>query len=302
LTIDVSELRPNGRARRAGHVLVAAQQQVQVRPRGALSQANPSTDLTVLRVLAATLGDLEQMRIMAGNRVAAAERAFGDALPHLHEVLEPLMDAEHRAELMLKQVWRRHPLAPWAKTVPGCGEKLIARLVALTGEPSLRAVGHWARTDGGRQTWTVDGYEERTAGELLAYCGHGDPVRSLRRVGMTQAEVLKQGNPAAKKAAWKLGYQFMRTPASPYRDIYLAERARYADKLHDRACARCGPAGRPALPGSPWSENHKHHAAIRNTTHAFLVDLWRESRRLRGLSVTAKRGVRGGQRRIAAAP
>jgi hypothetical protein len=247
----------------------------------------------VLRVLAATLDDLERMRIMVGNRVAAAERACGDALPHLHEALGPLVDAEHRAELMLKRVWRRHPIAPWAKTIPGCGEKLIARLIALTGEPSLRAVGHWVRTDAQRRLWIVDGYEERTAAQLLAYCGHGDPARAVRRSGMTQEELFKQGNPSAKQAAWKLGYQFMRTPDSPYRDIYLAERRRYGDKCHDRTCARCGPAGRPALAGSPWSANHKHHAAIRNTTHAFLIDLWSESRRLRGLSTTPQRGGRG---------
>jgi hypothetical protein len=251
-----------------------------------MSELTSPMDLTVLRALAVTLADLQKMRIMSGNRIAAAERAYGDALPHLHEVHEPLLDAEQRAERMLRQVWRRHPLAPWAKTIPGCGEKLIARLIAVVGEPSLRVVGHWARTETSGRVWVVERYEERTAGQLLAYCGHGEPRRSERVARMTQAEVFKHGNPAAKQAAWKLGYQFMRTRGSPYRDIYTAERARYTDKLHARACPRCGPAGRPALPGSPWSNNHAHHAAIRNTTHAFLIDLWRESRRLRGLGVT----------------
>jgi hypothetical protein len=293
-------MRPDGRSSRAGNVVVAAEQQVPVRPRGPSGVGSDAPfDLTVLRVLAATLDDLQQTRVMTGNRIAAAERRYGDALPHLHEVHEPLLDAEHRAELMLKRVWRRHPLAPWARTIPGCGEKLIARLLALTGEPSLRAVGHWAQTETGSRVWLVDRYEERTAGQLLAYCGHGDPARSIRTAGMTQEELFKHGNPSAKQAAWKLGYQFMRTPGSPYRDIYLAARERYADKIHDRSCVRCGLPGRPALPGSPWSKNHQHHAAIRNTTHAFLTDLWRESRRLRGLSATAKRGRRGGRGRAA---
>jgi len=260
---------------------------------------NAPVDLTVLRVLAATLDDLEQMRIMTANRVAAAERRYGDALPHLHEALEPLHDAEHRAEVMLRQVWRRHPLAPWAKEINGCGEKLIARLIALTGEPSLRAVGHWAHAETESRIWVVDGYEERTAAQLLAYCGHGDPARTARVAGMTQAELFKQGNPSAKKAAWKLGYQFMRTPSSPYRAVYLSARDRYAGKAHDRTCARCGARGHPAPPGSPWSPAHQHSAAIRNTTHAFLVDLWRASRRARGLSSTAKRGRRGGARAAA---
>jgi hypothetical protein len=259
---------------------------------------NADSDLRSLRVLAATLDDLERMRIMTSNRVSAAERTFGDALPHLHEALEPLRDAEHRAELMLRRVWRRHPLAPWARSVPGCGEKLVARLIAVVGEPSLRPVGAWARTETGGRVWVVERYEERTAAQLAAYCGHGDPARTGRRSGMTPEEMFKQGNPDAKRAAWKLGYQFMRTPASPFRAVYLAERLRYADKLHRRNCARCGPAGRPALPGSPWSENHKHHAAIRNTTHAFLIELWRESRRLRGLSMTPERGRRGGRRAL----
>jgi hypothetical protein len=128
-----------------------------------------------------------------------------------------------------------------------------------------------------RRVWVVDGYEERAAAQLCAYCGHGDPLRSRHHAGITQEELFKQGNPAAKKAAWKLGYQFMRTPSSPYRNVYVAARERYTDKLHVRSCSRCGPSGRPALPGSPWSEDHKHHAAIRNTTHAFLTDLWSES-------------------------
>jgi hypothetical protein len=257
-------------------------------------------DVTVLRVLAATLDDLERTRIMTSNRIGAAERAHGDSLPHLHELLASVRATEHQCDLTLARVWRRHSLAPWAAAIPGCGDKLISRLIALTGEPSLRPVGHWAQGAAGRREWALEGYAERSAAELLAYCGHGDPTRNLRRPEMTQEELFRQGNPAAKKAAWKLGYQFMRTPASPYRAVYLTERGRYVDKHHARGCVRCGPPGRPAPPGSPWSENHKHHAAIRNTTHVFLVDLWRESRRLRGLSTTSKRGRRGGRAGVVA--
>ncbi len=270
--------------------------------RGLPTPISTPVDLTVLRVLASTLDDLQRMRIMSGNRILAAERAYGDALPHLHEAYGPLLDAEQRAELMLKRVWRHHPLAPWAASIPGCGEKLIARLIALTGEPSLRAVGHWATAPNQKRVWIIDGYQERTAAQLLAYCGHGDPARSSRNPGMTQQELFKQGNPAAKQAAWKLGYQFMRTPNSPYRTLYLAARARYTNKHHNHTCPSCGPPGRPALPGTPWSENHKHHAAIRNTTHTFLTDLWRQSRRHRGLSTTPKRGRRGGRHTAPDAP
>jgi hypothetical protein len=110
-------------------------------------RSRQSAELMVLRALASTLDDLEKTRVMTTNRIGAAERAYGDALPHLHEVGSALASAERQAELMLRRVWRRHPLAPWASEIPGCGEKLIARLIAVIGEPSLRAVGHWARSD-----------------------------------------------------------------------------------------------------------------------------------------------------------
>ena len=106
-------------------------------------------DLTVLRVLAATLDDVQQMRVMTGNRIGAAERTFGDALPHLHEVHEPLLDAERRAEMMLRRVWRRHPLAPWARSVPGCGEKLIARLPGIVHGVVVQMTTAASRSAGG---------------------------------------------------------------------------------------------------------------------------------------------------------
>ena len=45
-------------------------------------------------------------------------------------------------------------------------------------------------------------------------------------------------------------------------------------------CKRCGPSGRPALPGSPWSDAHRHADALRVTGKEFLRLLWREAERL----------------------
>ena len=191
-------------------------------------------------------------------------------------------------------MWRTHPLAPWAKAIPGCGEKLIARLVAIVGEPSLRPVGHWALTDNGRQEWVVEGYEERTAGELLAYCGHGDPIEACaaaacRVRSCSSTATRTRRSPRGSSATSSCARPHRRTataispsaPATPPRSTIAS-----ASAAARAAARRCQ--------ARPWSENHKHHAAIRNTTHAFLIELWRESRRVRGLSVTAKRGRRGG--------
>lgn len=220
--------------------------------------------LATIRFLGRLLDDLETLRIQNGNRIAAAEREQGlvlPALPGIHQMLDSL---EHQVELELKRAWRKHPLAPWAKTIPGCGEALIARLIAETGDPADRP----------------------NPARLWAYCGHGDPARAGQiPKGATQEEMFRRGNPKAKKATWKIAYQFMRTtgtapgqPRSPYRDLYEQRKTQTEGKLHDRPCRRCGPAGKPAEAGSPWSDAHRHADALRIVGKTFLKDLWHQAR------------------------
>lgn len=264
--------------------------------------------LTAIRLLGRTLDDLERLRIMHGNRVAAALRD-GHDVPWIEVVNQQLEQVEHAAELELKRSWRKHPLAPWAKQIPGCGELLMARLIAEIGDPADRP----------------------NPGKLLAYCGHGDPARAGQvPKGATQEELFKRGNPAAKKATWKLAYQFMRTvgtieptvetettrsparpdadndhaiavaetngpargraPRSPYRDIYDARKTATEGRLHAKTCVRCGPSGHPAPAGSPWSDAHRHADALRIVGKRFLIDLWVASRHSEGKSHTGHAG------------
>ena len=72
----------------------------------------------------------------------------------------------------------------------------------------------------------------------------------------------------------------MKCPASPYRAVYDDTRAKYADATHQHPCARCGPKGKPAQPGTPLSDGHKHARALRNVAKEILKDLWREARRI----------------------
>jgi hypothetical protein len=245
--------------------------------------------LAEIRAWAELLDDLEQVRIANGNRIAAIRDTRGGVAPDMDVVEASVQTVEHEVELALCRAWRRHPLAPWAKAIPGCGEKLIGRLIAIIGDPSLRAIGHMEELPSGRRMFVVDGYEERAVSQLWAYCGHGDALRGRKVKGATQAELFRAGNPDAKKATWKLAYQFMRTvgndraPRSPYRDAYEDRKAETEGRKHERACPRCGPAGRPAPAGSPWSDAHRHADALRIVGKTFLRDLWREARRLRGL-------------------
>lgn len=251
--------------------------------------------LFTIRQLGRTLDDIERLRIMNGNRISAGKRE-GVELPWMDTISSQLDALEHSVELELKRAWRKHPLAAWAKTIPGAGEVLMGRLIAEIGDPADRP----------------------NPAKLLAYCGHGDPARAGQvPKSATQEELFKRGSPAAKKATWKLAYQFMRTvgssaqttrsskskgwpsapdsasatttampiaPAprhssrSPYRDVYDERKAATVGKLHDKPCKRCGPSGHPAPAGSPWSDAHRHADALRIVGKRFLIDLWVASR------------------------
>lgn len=214
--------------------------------------------LLTIKTLGNLLDDLERVRIMNGNRIAALEREFGSSLPELDVIAGQLRAVEHEAELNLKRAWRKHPLAAWAKAQPGVGEKLMGRLIAQIGDPA----------------------ERPNPAKLWAYCGVGDPARK-RRSGMTQEEAFKLGNPGAKKLCWLLSESFVKVNRGPYREAYDTARAKYADRVHATACVRCGPSGHPAAPGSPWSLKHQHEAAKRYAVKQFLKDLWVASRHSR---------------------
>lgn len=57
-------------------------------------------------------------------------------------------------------------------------------------------------------------------------------------------------------------------------------KAHYADAVHDGPCVRCGPEGKPALPGSPLSKAHINARGRRAVMKLIVKNLWIESRRL----------------------
>lgn len=87
----------------------------------------------------------------------------------------------------------------------------------------------------------------------------------------------------AKMRAFLIAESCMQCRQSPYRAAYDDTRLKYAEATHQVECRRCGPAGRPAQPGSPLSDGHKHARALRLVAKTILRDLWREGKRLHDL-------------------
>ncbi len=70
------------------------------------------------------------------------------------------------------------------------------------------------------------------------------------------------------------GAKTILAPTWPYRQAYEERRLITRDRTHAEACVRCGPSGRPAQPGSTWSDAHKHADGLRIVGKTILRDLW----------------------------
>lgn len=228
-------------------------------------------------VLASTLDDLEKVRIANDNRLRqltrprdqldadGKRRGHGLTTDHPAVAAQAALNAqleqiEHQAILSLGRAMRKHPLWAWAAPIKGVGEKQLARLLSVIGDPY----------------WHVHHQAPRTLKQLQAYCGYHvvNGAAPKRQKGM-QAN----WNEDARKRLWLISCSLVKQD-SVYRDVYDKARVHYADAKHDQACVRCGPAGKPAQPGSELSLGHQHARGLRAVAKAFLADLWAESRRL----------------------
>lgn len=190
---------------------------------------------------------------------------------------------EHASIKNLEKHVRDHPLWPWASAIKGLGAKQFARLLASIGDPY----------------WNDLHDRPRTVRELRAYAGlhvwdHpgdkcADGGKSSSVVGVApkrQRGQKSNWNEDARKRTWLIATSLLKYD-SVYRDVYDQARIKYADTVHPTVCVRCGPAGKPAQPGSPRSAGHQHAMAIRLMMVALLKDLWREARRLHALATSS---------------
>ena len=232
----------------------------------------------VLGILADVLDDLEKVRIANENRVRqltrteadsdGEERGFGLTLDNpmvkkLVTSVEALAQAEKDATANLQKAMKAHPLGPWVKSQNGVGEKQAARLLATIGDPF----------------WNDLHDRPRTVSELWAFCGYAvhDGHAQARRRGERS-----NWSADAKMRTYLISVSCVKQSAekSKYRRVYDEGRAKYADAVHPHDCKRCGPAGKPALAGSPLSAGHQHNRAIRLISKELLKDLWIASRDL----------------------
>jgi len=255
---------------------------------------HPSLADPFLALAADVLDDAERTRISNENRLRHLTRTEADEdgevrglgldeshpdVARLAALVHALGQIEHQATLNLNRLLRQHPLGPWIKEQRGVGDKTAARLLAVVGDPYVNvATG-----------------EVRTVSQLWAYCGHGDPSRRKRK-GMTQEDLFALGNPTAKKRVWLISTAILKagggeekateaaadalTTTASLAAAYYQRKHATEGREHATECVRCGPSGKPAQPGSPWSDAHRHADALRIVGKEFLKGLWLEAKRL----------------------
>lgn len=241
----------------------------------------------LLTIYADLVDDLEKSRIATENRIRALRDVKGLAGSPEEERLDAiamvLAESERKATNELKRAVKAHPLGGWVSSQMGVGEKQAGRLLGVLGDPVTRVDPETGEA------------VERTVSQLWSYCGYGDAKRQVRRRGekANWNATLKMRAYLIAEATVKAGVRKLdgcddsegydlehRIAQSPYAEVYLATRAKYAAAVHAEECKRCGPSGKPAQPGSPLSDGHKHARALRLVAKTFLRDLWEEARRV----------------------
>jgi hypothetical protein len=249
-----------------------------------------------LALAAEVLDDTETVWIANNNRLAVMTRATTDKdgedrgwglteehpdVAMLASLVANLESGVKQATKNLEKRMKKHPLGPWVKEQRGLGDKQTARLLAAIGDPYLNTLHN----------------RPRIVSELWAYCGFhvikssgGDagqrvPGAQAGTAGVAPRRTKGQKSnwsEDARKRAWLISSSVIKS-GGPYREVYDATKAKYADAVHNAPCVRCGPAKNPAQPGSPLSKAHIDARGRRAICKAVLRDLWIESKRLHEL-------------------
>lgn len=255
----------------------------------AVTSRLPSLADPALGLAAEVLDDLERTRIANENRLRQLtgtsvdgdgirrQRAYDpiDAdVVRLTALVGMVRDAEHKADLHLRNVMRRHLLwQGWAKDVPGVGDRQFARLLAVIGDPYLRETV----TDDGQITTAP-----RTVSALWSYCGYRvEDGRGVRRSRGQQAN----WSTIAKTRAFLIAEACMKAHSrypNPYGAAYYARKEATEGRAHIVGCQVCSGVGKPAETaiGVPWRDGHRHTDALRLAAKALLRDMWRQAKRL----------------------
>lgn len=233
-----------------------------------------------LALLADMVGDLEKTRIANENRYRTLTRAVADedggvrglglaetnpVVVHVGVLVDSITKLEGQAIKALQSFTRQEPLwKAWAKDQTGIGEKQFARLLS---------------TLGSAPDWNDLHERPRTVGELWAFAGHGGESKRKRGFKSNWSTQAKTRTYLIAESCMKTG----KATNSTFRQVYDKRKENTVGRLHATACVRCGPSGKPAQPGSPWSDGHRHADALRITGKEILRDLWIAARAQRTL-------------------
>lgn len=259
----------------------------------ALVQSCHAADWQKLRFAASMLEDVQTSRIGIGNRMWAGETMKvldPGVMGNLRGSFEKLEDEFRKALVFTYREVVPPEIKEWQKKQKGIGEPTLAWILGLTGDPFIASPMfttdsppsdhecdpfHCKKKDG-KQLHLVAGEPYyRTLSQFWQYCGLGDASRRPAK-GMTQAEMLSMGKPQIKVLMHRVlgnvikGRRF----GGEYVELYDHTKANYAGKIHTAECKRCGPSGKPAQIGSPWSPGHIDAGAKRYVAKEILRDLY----------------------------
>lgn len=229
----------------------------------------PSRGWVELRIAADLFARAQAERIATGNLLRTYDPDF------FADHYARLEATEHAAKLMLRRCYKRvapPELRAWQEASKGVGPDSFARILGHLGDPYIATPHRWEGTGADRVLIQGESYV-RTVAQLWQYCGHGDPARRKTK-GMTAADAFALGSPTLKMLVHLQAEWCMKQPGGRYRLVYEAARLSAADKTHATPCVRCGPSGKPAVEGSPWSAGHQHAHALRIVGKELLRDMW----------------------------
>lgn len=242
----------------------------------------------VIGLICSCLDGMELTRIQVNNRAGQAMRSEPDkdgvvrglALPEDSPLVAMILSARdglHNLEEDLERELTRHiklhPLAPWIADQRGLGWKTTGRLLGSIGDPYLRTL---VAEDG---TFTQ---VPRSVSQLWAYCGmsvNEDGTTQIRRRG-----VQANWNANARKCLYNIATAQRYGMKNAFRPVYDEAKDKALTATHRSTCIRCGPSGTPAAAGSLLGKMHAEFRALRAVSKRVLKELWRESRRLHGVT------------------
>lgn len=230
----------------------------------------------LLRMLASSVDDLEQVRKATENRFRSATRDEPDEdgiqrglglspedpfVANLAALLLALKAKEVLAVKQLEKAMKKHPLGSWVMDTPGVGLKQGARLLAAIGDPYWHMRENRPRSVS--ELWAYSGYHTVPLPDAETNDTHAVSMAARRKKG-----VKSNWSSEAKTRAYLISTSCLKAVGSdvrarsPYRDVYDARKERVR-ALHPE-----------------WSDGHCHNDALRITSKRILQDLWREAKRL----------------------